>query len=745
MEEVERWRKALTEMANLSGWDVRNKPQYEQIEEIVENIINILGPKISNLPRGDLVGMEARVEELLRLLCLGSVTDVRVVGISGMGGIGKTTLGRALYERICHQYDYHCFIDDVSKIYQDSSSLGLQKQLISQSLNEKNLEISNAFEGTCLVWSRLRNARALVVFDNVNEVEQLRMFTGNRDTLLRDCLGGGSRIIVVSRDEHILKTHGVDDVYRVQPLNEGHALQLFGKYAFKDNHTLWYYEMLADDVLSHAQGHPLAIKVIGSSLFGRNMSQWKSVLAKLKENKSKNIMDVLRISFDQLDEKEKEAFLDIACFYNDYDEIEVKEILNFRGFHPEDSIQVLFDKSLITKKDGRIYMHGLLVDLGRCIVREKSPKEPLKWSRLWTHEDLHNAMLKNEATENLEAIVVTTDSFWIHETRADGLSKIKHLKLLVIKDVRFSGSLSHLSNELGYLIWKSYPFECLPQSFEPHKLVELNLSSSSIQRLWKGTKLLPNLKFLDLSFSKKLVEMPDVAEALNLEGINLHGCIQLRNINPSIGLLRKLVFLFLVDCKSLATQQCKCLDASILLATNIQSIIPESEIPRWFNNQFVSMDNSIIIDPSPVTHDNNWIGVVCCAIFRLGNEYDVRFPNPTYLQFPRIPKFPVDLRKDPVIDQSDHMKLFYFRRQDFTRPCWVGSDTRKFISLKLRMEDIQIFHHDRLGYQKFVTVDVKKYGYRWVYEEDQQPNFTLMYGKNLTDLKRKFSVIEENR
>ncbi|KAK7342576.1 hypothetical protein VNO80_25531 [Phaseolus coccineus] len=55
MEETQRWREALTEVANLSGWDIRNKPQYVLIDEIVQDIINILGPKISRLPKDELV------------------------------------------------------------------------------------------------------------------------------------------------------------------------------------------------------------------------------------------------------------------------------------------------------------------------------------------------------------------------------------------------------------------------------------------------------------------------------------------------------------------------------------------------------------------------------------------------------------------------------------------------------------------------------------------------------------------
>ena len=71
----------------------------------------------------------------------------------------------------------------------------------------------------------------------------------------------------------------------------------------------------------------------GSDLFGKDVSYWGSALVSLRESKS--IMDVLRISFDQLEDTHKEIFLDIACFLYDHDVIYVKEILDFRGFNPE--------------------------------------------------------------------------------------------------------------------------------------------------------------------------------------------------------------------------------------------------------------------------------------------------------------------------------------------------------------------------------------------------------------------------
>lgn len=65
-------------------------------------------------------------------------------------------------------------------------------------------------------------------------------------------------------------------------------------------------------------------------------------------------------------------------FYEDYEQ-HVKEILDFGGFDLEIDLLILVDKSLIIISDGEcIYMHDLLKDLGKCIVGEKSLKEPRK-------------------------------------------------------------------------------------------------------------------------------------------------------------------------------------------------------------------------------------------------------------------------------------------------------------------------------------------------------------------------------
>ncbi|XP_021803617.1 TMV resistance protein N-like, partial [Prunus avium] len=181
MEKVLKWRRALTEAANLSGSHLK-EDEYEAkfigkvVEEISVQLINKTyfgGPAYK-------VGLESHVTDVNKILGVDG-NGRCMVGIWGIPGIGKTTVAKAIYNSIARKFEGICFLADVrgkSSVY---GLIELQKNLLCQILGDKNFNLITLDQGINVIKQRLRHKRILLTLDDVNQLDQLNNLAGDVD------------------------------------------------------------------------------------------------------------------------------------------------------------------------------------------------------------------------------------------------------------------------------------------------------------------------------------------------------------------------------------------------------------------------------------------------------------------------------------------------------------------------------------------------------------------------------------
>ncbi|KAK4259272.1 hypothetical protein QN277_005620 [Acacia crassicarpa] len=369
-ERVQEWKNALRRSTNLSGWNSKKiRPEPKLIKMIVEDILRKLDNNSSFHLEG-LIGIDYHIKKIEGLL-----SEARIVGIWGMGGIGKTTLARAVFDKLKAQFEAFYFAKDVRQQLERNGLDELQENCLKELLKDENINKYNL--RSTFVKKRLCHKKILLVLDDVDNVIAI-------EDLIKACswFGKGSRIIIISRDMQMLKNTSASITYHVPPLDPHQAFDLFSLKAFKQNEPSKRYLELSKWVVHYCEGNPLALIVMGCFLQGRGKEEWESAVKKLNQTLHKNIFNVLKLSFDGLDDTQKNVFLDLAFFLNEAWHINL-----------EDCTRCLYDTSALIEicvLEERIEMHALLIEMGLGISGQQLIFNPEKPIRLWRHQDIYH-------------------------------------------------------------------------------------------------------------------------------------------------------------------------------------------------------------------------------------------------------------------------------------------------------------------------------------------------------------------
>ncbi|KAG2310668.1 hypothetical protein Bca52824_022225 [Brassica carinata] len=417
-------------------------------------------------------------------------------------------------------------------------------------------------------------------------------------------------------------------------LREPTALKMFRYHSLRKEKPTESLLELSKKIVKISGLLPLALEVFGSLLYDKKEEkEWQTQIEKLKNTQPGNLQDVLKLSFDSLDDEEKKVFLDIASLFlkMHITKEEIVDVLNGCGFNAEAALGVPRQKSLVKfMSDENLWMHDQIRDMGRQLdLRETTPGDTRVRSRLWDRAEIINVLNNMKETSSIQGVVLDFNKKLTTDPSAENIALRNLHENPGIRTV-----FSYLKNK-----FVGFPSEEKPKSSEITIPVEpfapmtkLRLLQINHVELAGNLKLLPpeikwiqwrgcplkdvegNLKVVNLRGCNSLEAVPDLSNHKFLEKLVFERCMRLVEVPTSVGTLRKLLHLdfrhcpnltdfYLSGCSSLSVLpenigDMPCLKELLLDETGIKEL-PES-IFRLENLQKISLKSCRYIQELPV-------------------------------------------------------------------------------------------------------------------------------------------------
>ncbi|XP_056166518.1 disease resistance protein L6-like isoform X2 [Syzygium oleosum] len=561
-ERINAWKKALRDIGEMKGLNLAemNDGHHGKLTQLVVSDVLRRLKKPDLVVTDYLVGIDHHVKEIMSKLdvvfrdgqAVKTIGDEGcVVGICGIPGIGKTTLAKVVYNRLYHLFDGCAYLENVRERYAQVEGLKtLRSNLVSQLINRGSLKFRTSDEAMHFIKHRFSHTKVLIFLDDVGDSEQLTQIAGDLTGY-----GPGSRIIVTSRKQDVLmKVKVTAQKYEVEAMEEGHALELFGKHAFGKDFVGKVDHGLSSAIISATGRLPLALEAVGSCLFLKPNEVWDDTLEKLKDAPPGEVEKVLSMCYEDLDETQKKIFLDIACFLIGKDKRIAIYMWDDCKFFPLEGIEALLVRSLVkVGENNELWMHEQLRNFGRDKVRKENPEEPCRRSRLWNHEEALDTLNGRKGTKEVQALGLRFDRETDVSFTCEAFYPLRNLRFLKLDCANIEGNIQNPLSNLRWLDWQICPQKTLGLPFfKVENLIILDLSWSRVNQGWSGWELIgenaKKLKVLNLTGCLELLESPEFRAPIKLERLILECCSKLSLISPSISNLSCLVSLNMKSC-----------------------------------------------------------------------------------------------------------------------------------------------------------------------------------------------------
>ncbi|CAO2200107.1 unnamed protein product [Urochloa humidicola] len=292
--------------------EVAERRDRYQVDAITPTKTFDVDPRITSLytKAADLVGIdEARDEVITRLS-----TQQRIVAVVGAGGLGKTTLAKAVYDKFKGQFDSMAFVPvgrnpDLKKVFKDT---------LIDLRADSNLEMLDERQLIDKLREFLKNKRYFIVFDDIWDTQSWGII---KLALIES--KSGSRIIITTRQHEVAIEAG--GVYKLQQLSDDNSRKLFFAKIFGGERKSFNHQMdeASDTISRKCDGIPLAIITMASLLVGKSMDEWSEVhrsigLGNKEKEQVENTMRIISFRYYDLPSHLRSCLLYLSVFPEDY-------------------------------------------------------------------------------------------------------------------------------------------------------------------------------------------------------------------------------------------------------------------------------------------------------------------------------------------------------------------------------------------------------------------------------------------